>query len=372
MSSTRKTRVLLLSTFEPLSEALARRNDFEVFVMNESPRAAAAGPRRAVEAPVAYIRGVKLSWRSIRSVRQAICRVRPDVVHSFLSRPLAHAVLAKKSLRGRSGVEPPKIVSFRAITAPAPFRDPAQWITYRSREVDAHACVSGAALQALVASGVDAAKCGVVYNCLDRPLEPPVRQHALAQWRVPADAFVVATVSTMRAIKGIDVLLKAAIECADLADLHLVLMGAVQDPRIERLAGDPRIASRVRLLGHRDDASKLVGAADVLAMPSRTEGLPRAMLEAMSQGVCPLVSDAGGMKEVVRDGRDGLVTPREDVAALAQAIRRLHADRALTARYAASARQRVAESFTADAMAARCAELYGRAMNAATRWRQAA
>jgi glycosyltransferase involved in cell wall biosynthesis len=78
----------------------------------------------------------------------------------------------------------------------------------------------------------------------------------------------------------------------------------------------------------------------------------------MHQGVCPVVSDAGAMKEVVRDEQDGLVVPRENVARLAGAVRRLHADRALVARLAASARQRVADSFTAEQMAARLFAIY--------------
>jgi glycosyltransferase involved in cell wall biosynthesis len=78
----------------------------------------------------------------------------------------------------------------------------------------------------------------------------------------------------------------------------------------------------------------------------------------MHQGVCPVVSDAGGMKEVVRHGREGIVFPSEDVSALASAIRFLHADRALVGQYAVAARQRVAAEFTPEKMAERCCALY--------------
>jgi glycosyltransferase involved in cell wall biosynthesis len=88
-------------------------------------------------------------------------------------------------------------------------------------------------------------------------------------------------------------------------------------------------------------------------MPSRHEGLCRALLEAMAAGTCPVVSDAGGMKEMVRAGRDGLVVPRENVPALADAIRLLHADRGRLAACAASARQRMADVCTPQAFADR-------------------
>jgi glycosyltransferase involved in cell wall biosynthesis len=114
----------------------------------------------------------------------------------------------------------------------------------------------------------------------------------------------------------------------------------------------------VRLVGCRQDASELISGADVFVMPSRAEALCQSLLEAMYQGVCPVVSDAGGMREVVRDGRDGLVVPVEDVGALTRALHRLYADRQLLARLAASARRRVAEKFTPERMAQRCLAMY--------------
>jgi glycosyltransferase involved in cell wall biosynthesis len=166
--------------------------------------------------------------------------------------------------------------------------------------------------------------------------------------------------ATMRRVKGIDILLRAAAECADLKDVYMLLFGQVVDPEIRKLASNPLIRDRVRLAGHRADASELISGADIFVMPSRSEALCQALLEAMHQGVCPVVSDAGGMKEVVRHGQDGVVFPSEDVAALARAIRALRNDRGLVARYANSSRERIAAEFTAERMAHRCVTLYGR------------
>ena len=140
--------------------------------------------------------------------------------------------------------------------------------------------------------------------------------------------------------------------------LNTWLIGPVTDPEINRLAADPRIRSRVRLIGHRPDAAELISGADLFVMPSRAEALCQALLEAMRQGVCPIVSDAGGMKEVVRHEQDGLVVPTENVTALAQTIRRLHADRQLVTQYAASAEHRATEAFTPERMAERCLGIY--------------
>jgi glycosyltransferase involved in cell wall biosynthesis len=127
----------------------------------------------------------------------------------------------------------------------------------------------------------------------------------------------------------------------------------------------------VRLVGHQPDAAQLISGADLFVMPSRAEALSQALLEAMHQGVCPVVSGAGGMKEAVRHGRDGLVVVSEDVPALVRAIRRLHGNRQLVAQFAASAKTRYAETFTPDRMAERCLEMYGRVLGVRPRRRAA-
>jgi glycosyltransferase involved in cell wall biosynthesis len=307
-------------------------------------------------APLHHYRGgPKFSPRAAWQLRRLIRAERPDVVHAFYGRALAHAVMAVMGLRPR-----PRIVSFRGITSPLARRNVGDWLTYRHPFVDAHACESEAVRAALVCSGIAADLCAVTYNSM---LHPPAGQPgraALAEFDIPASAFVVGTVGTFRPVKGADLLLQAAAQCADLADVHWLLIGRVLDPQVRRLACDPRIRGRVRLVGQRPDASELISGADLFVMPSRAEALCQALLEAMHQGVCPVVSDAGGMKEVVRHNLDGVVVPSEDVAALAKAIRTLYADRARVAQYGAAAIRRIADAFSPAATAARTLALYRR------------
>jgi glycosyltransferase involved in cell wall biosynthesis len=300
-----------------------------------------------------YAGGGKLSPRAAWEMRAAIHELRPDIVHAFYGRAQAHALLAATALRTR-----PKIISFRGVSSPLSRFDGGDWLSYRHPFVDAHACESAAVRDALVASGIDSARCWVTYNSMY--IEPASRpgRLGLAQFDVPQDAFVIGTIAAMRRVKGIDILLRAALRCADLPDVYWVLFGNVLDPEIHSLAAQPQIRARVRLVGHRQDASELISGADVFVMPSRAEALCQSLLEAMHQGLCPVVSDAGGMREVVRDGQDGLVVPVEDTGALAASLRKLHADRQLLARLATSARRRVAEEFTPEKMAERCVAMY--------------
>jgi glycosyltransferase involved in cell wall biosynthesis len=83
--------------------------------------------------------------------------------------------------------------------------------------------------------------------------------------------------------------------------------------QLERLG----VRSRVKLLGPRDDVPVLLHASDLLVFPSRYEGAPFALLEALAAELPVLISDAGPLPEIVRDGVEGLVVPVEDAQALA-------------------------------------------------------
>src|SRR5690606_27649438 len=116
---------------------------------------------------------------------------------------------------------------------------PSEWVTYLSRRVAAHACESAAVRDALVASGIDGAKCHVVYNCLTKPLSQSSRDQARHRLNLAPDDWVVMMVANMREVKGADILLEAALECCDLPRLKILLVGRVLDPRVARLAADP-------------------------------------------------------------------------------------------------------------------------------------
>ncbi|MCO6045447.1 glycosyltransferase family 4 protein [Aeoliella sp. ICT_H6.2] len=342
-------RILTIGAKSTINNALAACGNVEVWSMSMG----ADQPAEPVNC-LPYKRKGKIHWEPICQVREAIRQARPDVIHAFYPRPLAHAVLATQSLGRRV-----PIVSFRGVTSQIKRWSPDQWITYLSPRVTAHACESGAVRDSLVAAGVPSERCHVVYNCLGGVGTVPLsRDLARRELDLADDALVVKMVANMRPVKGADVLLKAAMECSDLPNIKFVLMGRVLDSKIEQLASDPRLQGRVNLTGFQPRAARLLAAADVFVMPSRAEALCVAVLEAMTAGVCPVVSDAGGLKEAVRAGQDGIVFPNGDVGALAEVLRLLHADRTLLARYGASAQDRALRQFSSDAVAARLLQIY--------------
>jgi glycosyltransferase involved in cell wall biosynthesis len=151
---------------------------------------------------------------------------------------------------------------------------------------------------------------------------------------------IVLTIARLDAQKGIAHLLDAA---AAVPHASFAIAGDGPDrAALEARAATLGIGDRVRFLGHRRDVPALLASADLFVLPSLYEGLPLAVLEAMTAGVPVVATAIGGTDEVVRDGETGTLVPPADPAALAAAINRTLADRDRAARLAAAARSTVA------------------------------
>lgn len=123
-------------------------------------------------------------------------------------------------------------------------------------------------------------------------------------------------------------------------------------------AAAARLGARVVLAGDRADAPELVPAFDVFVQPSRYEGLPLAVVEAMSAGVPVVATAVNAIGDVVVPGVTGLLVPPARPDLLASAVSRLLADPELAAGLATAARQRVLGAHTAAALAAELTAAY--------------
>jgi glycosyltransferase involved in cell wall biosynthesis len=115
---------------------------------------------------------------------------------------------------------------------------------------------------------------------------------------------------------------------------------------------------RARVLDARGDLADLYAASDAFFLPSTSEGLSNALLEAMASGLAPLGSRVGGTAETVEDGRTGLLFDRDDEAGLAAAAKRLAVEPGLAARLGAAARADVLARFSLERVVARLETLY--------------
>jgi glycosyltransferase involved in cell wall biosynthesis len=155
---------------------------------------------------------------------------------------------------------------------------------------------------------------------------------AVAAWRardgvraelgIPEGVAVVGTVANFRAEKALDVLVSStAMMLAEVPDLRLVLVGqGALESQLRRQVSSFGIQDSVIFTGFREDAPRVATAFDVFALPSIHEGLSIALIEAMALGKPAVVSEAGGLSEVVRNGVEGLVVPPRRPDRLADAL----------------------------------------------------
>lgn len=132
-----------------------------------------------------------------------------------------------------------------------------------------------------------------------------------------------------------------------------------------RLAARLGVGGLVSFLGSVRDPFPLMAESDIFVMPSVSEGFGLGILEAWAMGLPVVASRAGAIPELVEDGRDGLLVPPKDPAALADAIVRLATDRDLAGRLVERGRRAGLTRYSPGPMVEKTLELYGRVRSAA-------
>ena len=160
----------------------------------------------------------------------------------------------------------------------------------------------------------------------------------------PPRSPVLLALGRMHENKAFDVLLRAL---AHAPDVYLWLAG--DGPllgELKSLAQHLAVKPRVRFLGWREDTAALFAAADVFVCPSRHEPLGNAVIEAWAQGVPVIAADSLGPGTLIEHMETGVLTPVDDAAALADAIRGVVGDEALRAHLAGKGRAEYEARFT--------------------------
>jgi glycosyltransferase involved in cell wall biosynthesis len=225
--------------------------------------------------------------------------------------------------------------------------------------------VSHAARRAACArEGLAPERVAVIPNAVDPSRFEPRGRRAAMRAEIgagPADVLVGA-VGNLLPVKGHATLLDALATARAAAPgraLRLAIAGAGPlGPELRARAERLGIAGRTAFLGAVSDVPALLEALDIFALPSRSEGMSNALLEAAAAGLPVVASCAGGNPEVLRDGEEALFFPAGDAPALAEAILALARDPARARALGAAAKARVRRDFSPAALAARHHALY--------------
>ncbi|MCC6767262.1 MAG: glycosyltransferase [Deltaproteobacteria bacterium] len=211
-------------------------------------------------------------------------------------------------------------------------------------------------------SGRAGGRTDVIPSGVDTNRFRPGADRAAAKAALGLDAAtpVIGTVGRLEPRKGTATLIAAVHALGDAGrTLAAVVVGdGPLRSEIERDVAARGLASRVRLLGDRADVREVLAALDAFVLPSRTEGMSNALLEAMAMGLPVVATTVGGNPEVVADGRSGLLVPAGDPDAMAAAVGRVLDDGALATRLGSAARRVVEERYGSRSMVRRLEAVY--------------
>jgi glycosyltransferase involved in cell wall biosynthesis len=206
--------------------------------------------------------------------------------------------------------------------------------------------------------GVAPRKLRLVRNGVAKPAPQPAslrRELGLSE-----DAIVIGNVGRLEPEKGFDLLVRAfALVANRYPQARLILVGdGSQRAALEALSHDLGVADRCLLTGYRHAASGLMGEFDIFASASRNEGLPLALIEAMSAGRPVVATAVGGVPEVVVDGATGFLVPGGDIALFGEQLGRLIDDADLRNRMGQNGQARYQALFTVERMVSEIEAIY--------------
>lgn len=312
--------------------------------------------RRAVPVETVDLGKRAATWRLLQLDR-LVSRARPSLVH-------VHGYKAT-ILGGLVGIrrQIPVVVTFHAEARRA--IGVARWVRAEApvlRRVRAVAAVSVPIQEELKARGVAARKIRVIPNGIEDHRESGTGRPATPSANGPWPVLV--CVGRLIEEKNLHLLFQVVAELRrryPALELRVAGQGPLREA-LQAQAAELGLEGAARLLGYVDDVPALLAEGDCFVLPSHTEGMPISLLEAMRAGIPIVATRVGSVPTVARDGREAILCPPDDAAALTTALDAVLTSRDLRQRLSLNARRRFMAEYTAPTMAAAYQDFYRAAL----------
>ena len=293
----------------------------------------------------------------IFAIRKHIKKLNIDILHCHQYTPWVYGVLAAlgtktKVIFTEHGRFHPDLSSWkRKLINP--------WLCRITTHITA---ISKATKQALVDfENVPDSRIEVIYNGI-QPLKVDLaRTPALRQkLNIPNNSLILGTIARLDPIKNHKMMLDAF---AKVIKAHpetvLVIVGDGEErAKITKQIQALDLEDKIIMTGYEPQPQQYLALMDIFLLSSLSEGTSMTLLEAMSLGKSCVVTDAGGNKEVIANGENGIVTRNDDADEFSQAILKLADDKALLNQYGATSQQRFSRLFDVTIMVKRFTDLY--------------
>jgi glycosyltransferase involved in cell wall biosynthesis len=269
----------------------------------------------------------------------AIQKVRPEILAFNTPKAILMGTLA--SLFGSVGAR----VIFRRVNFP--LRNNLLTRFKYTRNIDCIIAISESIRLQLQVCGIPSSKIRTIYEGMDLALYP---RRTIPGMRQASKPIVVGTVAHLSREKGLKYLVEAASLVPEVQKrMRFVIVGDGECLQELRNSAQQRgLGDVFQFVGFHSDTSQLMKSFDIFALPSLSEGLSSAILEAMAISLPIIATSVGGIPELVRDGDNGVLVAPKDPAALAHAIQRLADNPEESRRMGERGRERMEEQFTLE------------------------
>jgi glycosyltransferase involved in cell wall biosynthesis len=289
-----------------------------------------------------------------------LLRRSPDLIHAneFIS-PATAALLARRFTRKPVVITPHRSGELGDVQRLQKRASGQARLKAIRDQTDAFVVISDEIGAELRTIGVPEKKLHSINNGVDvirfSPLEPSAKPALRMKLGLTVNATLVIFTGRLVVEKRVNNLLAIwpAIRAAQPQAELLVLGEGNQMASLTAAAGEG-----VHFFGAQRDVAPFLNAADIFVLPSSAEGLSIAMLEAMSCGLPPVMTNVGGSTQVIEDGQNGLLVHPDDLPGLQSGLEKLIQDASLRSSIGAAARRRIEKTYSVQTSALKLSELY--------------
>jgi len=295
----------------------------------------------------------KISRRVIGRLREILDQGSFDIIHVTFGKAMTNCLMAS---RGRKI----KIIGYYGSLS-LHWHDPSAWLAFLNPRIDRLICASDA-VEAHVKRQLPPWRRNRtvrIYRGYDPAWFAGIKPLTRGEMGVSEEDFLICSVGILRKVKGIKFLTEAARLLPAEIPFKIILIGDGTDsPDTLRLAQESGVADKFIHKGHLKNPPEWMAACDLYVQPSLSEGLGRAITEAMCLARPVIVTDGGGAKELFARGDNGFVVRRGSAEALAEAIIHCWKNRDSLGLVGARARETILNEFNHSETIRRTFDLY--------------
>jgi glycosyltransferase involved in cell wall biosynthesis len=305
--------------------------------------------------PMQFV-GVRKAWQfptAVRRLRRMLAEQRPDIVQTFLFHANVVGALAARV------ASEPRIVHGMRVADPSRWRLLAE--RYVGARVDRSVCVSHCVAEFYMKRGrVPSEKIAVIPNGIDAASYADVGGVDLTALGLAPNRQAIAYVGRLHSQKGLDWLLRLMPQVfSQIPDVDLLLIGqGPERARLESIVASQGIDDRVHFAGWRSDVREILRASRLLVLPSRWEGMPNVVLEAMATGLPVVSTRVEGVMELLGEAAQEQTVAAGDDGGFAQKLLDLLSNPGRAGQIGRRNRDRAAQHFSLDKMVAAYQRLY--------------